>query len=285
MRGRKEVVQELIRAKPESLKFRHQGKTVVHLCVMYNHLETLKALVELESTITGQLLNFTSYHDAGNTLLSFAIRLERVEVVNYLLSIPQIREIADLRREIEFTVHDTLERSPNDFKICKIQHMLIKAENEGFQADNPQSHPPPPSLPSMNIFKHIPNGFRNWLMGEGDDWLKEMRGNLSLVSTVIATITFQALINPPGGFIQQGLLSGENTTSSNGVLNCTVLSGNQTYCPGQAISSFPDHKDFEQHVYHPLFPCTCIHYCHQYYSPVSYYGEEINFNHDECSVS
>ncbi|XP_054782087.1 ankyrin repeat-containing protein At2g01680-like [Prosopis cineraria] len=90
MRGRKEVVRE-------SLSFPHQGKTVFHLCVTYNYLETLKALVELESTITGQLLNFTSSDDTGNTLLHFAIKLNRVE-----------------------------------------------AENEGFEADNPQSHPPPP---------------------------------------------------------------------------------------------------------------------------------------------
>ncbi|KAK4269127.1 hypothetical protein QN277_022324 [Acacia crassicarpa] len=34
-----------------------------------------------------------------------------------------------------------------------------------------------------------------------------MRGNLSLVATVISTISFQALINPPGGFISQVLLS------------------------------------------------------------------------------
>nr|AGV40516.1 hypothetical protein [Phaseolus vulgaris] len=32
-----------------------------------------------------------------------------------------------------------------------------------------------------------------------DEWLKDMRGNLSLVATVIATMTFQSALNPPGG--------------------------------------------------------------------------------------
>ncbi|XP_020219620.1 uncharacterized protein LOC109802613 [Cajanus cajan] len=32
-----------------------------------------------------------------------------------------------------------------------------------------------------------------------NEWLKDMRGMLSLVATVIATITFQSALNPPGG--------------------------------------------------------------------------------------
>ncbi|MCI50145.1 ankyrin repeat plant-like protein, partial [Trifolium medium] len=32
-----------------------------------------------------------------------------------------------------------------------------------------------------------------------DKWLKDMKGNLSLVATVIATMTFQMALNPPGG--------------------------------------------------------------------------------------
>ncbi|TKY64310.1 hypothetical protein E2542_SST14203 [Spatholobus suberectus] len=32
-----------------------------------------------------------------------------------------------------------------------------------------------------------------------NEWLKDMRGNLSLVATVISTMTFQVAINPPGG--------------------------------------------------------------------------------------
>ncbi|TKY64305.1 mitogen-activated protein kinase 15 [Spatholobus suberectus] len=40
----------------------------------------------------------------------------------------------------------------------------------------------------------------NWLAYKDEnEWLKDMRGNLSLVATVIATMTFQSAINPPGG--------------------------------------------------------------------------------------
>ena len=42
MRGRTEVARELVKAKPESLSFLDNGYTVFHLCVIDNHLETLK---------------------------------------------------------------------------------------------------------------------------------------------------------------------------------------------------------------------------------------------------
>ncbi|XP_028752067.1 ankyrin repeat-containing protein BDA1-like [Neltuma alba] len=79
MRGRVEVVRDLIRAKPESLNVRNKEETVFHLCVKHNHLETLKALVELELHITGELLNFNSIDPAENTILHSAIMLKQVE--------------------------------------------------------------------------------------------------------------------------------------------------------------------------------------------------------------
>ncbi|XP_047152018.1 uncharacterized protein LOC124823771 [Vigna umbellata] len=41
----------------------------------------------------------------------------------------------------------------------------------------------------------------NWLgiNVNKDEWLKDMRGNLSLAATIITTMTFQTAINPPGG--------------------------------------------------------------------------------------
>jgi hypothetical protein len=40
----------------------------------------------------------------------------------------------------------------------------------------------------------------NWMaLEDKDKWLDQMRGNLSLVATVIATMTFQMALNPPGG--------------------------------------------------------------------------------------
>lgn len=62
-------------------------------------------------------------------------------------------------------------------------------------------------------------------------WLEEMRGNLSLVATVISTISFQALINPPGGFIIQGINSDDQP------MECLTFTDNSTACPGDSLSA------------------------------------------------
>ncbi|TKY64302.1 mitogen-activated protein kinase 15 [Spatholobus suberectus] len=66
---------------------------------------------------------------------------------------------------------------------------------------------------------------RNWLeLEKKDEWLKEMRGMLSLVATVIATMTFQSAINPPGGV---------RPADENGFLKCNQTATNP--CPGEAV--------------------------------------------------
>ncbi|KAK4269117.1 hypothetical protein QN277_022315 [Acacia crassicarpa] len=250
MRGRTEVVQELILARPDSVSLGDgEERTVFHLCVIYNHLQTLETLVKLDYASVNIAAGeprpyiFLRPDRAGDTILHLASKFKRVEVVRYLLSIPEIRGIANFKNNIGFTAHHILQgQSPKDFKICEIYHMLTMVKRE------------------ENFCKKI---FRDWLR-HGDEWLEEMRGNLSLVSTVIATITFQALINPPGSFIQQGLSlpSEENTTSSsnqvrNAVtsssydLNCTILPDHGTYCPGQAMASYSNfHPHFATYLFH-----------------------------------
>ena len=80
MRGRTEIVRELVKAKPESISFLDDGNNVFHICVMHNHLETLKALVELELAFFGKHFYFTSSDGVGNTVLHLAVMSKQVEV-------------------------------------------------------------------------------------------------------------------------------------------------------------------------------------------------------------
>nr|KYP63660.1 hypothetical protein KK1_018239 [Cajanus cajan] len=71
----------------------------------------------------------------------------------------------------------------------------------------------------------------NWLEHKNNgEWLKDMRGMLSLVATVIATMTFQSALNPPGGVwpTKEGLVE-------------TCSSYKQVFpnpCPGEAVLAF-----------------------------------------------
>ncbi|KAI9119918.1 hypothetical protein K1719_009307 [Acacia pycnantha] len=77
------------------------------------------------------------------------------------------------------------------------------------------------------------------------DRLEDMRGNLSLVATVILTLTFEAALNPLGSIIQQAirpsdpyfnLTSSFNTSIGDGPLGCLpfkdVSGRNGSSCPG-----------------------------------------------------
>ena len=79
MRGRVEVVRELIVAQSNSTTVMLDGeKTVLHFCVKYNQLEVLKLLVESVSD-DGEFLN-SQDHEGGNTILHYAVMLKQIEV-------------------------------------------------------------------------------------------------------------------------------------------------------------------------------------------------------------
>ncbi|MED6137564.1 hypothetical protein PIB30_066146 [Stylosanthes scabra] len=71
-----------------------------------------------------------------------------------------------------------------------------------------------------------------WLFTyDKEKWLEEMRGNLGLIASIIATITFQSALNPPGGVLQAGVSDKAN------LLNCSVPNSTKTLCAGQALLS------------------------------------------------
>ncbi|KAI4308541.1 hypothetical protein L6164_031600 [Bauhinia variegata] len=67
------------------------------------------------------------------------------------------------------------------------------------------------------------------------EWLEDMRGNLSMIAALIAAITFQAALNPPGGLVQT-ITDNERTT-----YGCSyaydVYEKTQEYliCPREAV--------------------------------------------------
>ncbi|XP_028752072.1 uncharacterized protein LOC114711810 [Neltuma alba] len=73
-------------------------------------------------------------------------------------------------------------------------------------------------------------------------WLEDTRGNLSLVAIMISTITFQSLINPPGGFVQQDI------ASDGGPFGCLSDDGARvTICPGDAVSAVMSTSAFHRY--------------------------------------
>ncbi|TKY68085.1 hypothetical protein E2542_SST04317 [Spatholobus suberectus] len=122
----REVARELIGARSESVMVLDGlRKTMLHLCVEHNHLETLKTLVQV-GDVSDDFLNFGDFY-RGNTILHLAVMLKQIETVRYLLSVSKIREEANIENKMGYTAVDMLEHDPKDLRSLQIQLMLMDA--------------------------------------------------------------------------------------------------------------------------------------------------------------
>ncbi|WJX91745.1 hypothetical protein P8452_73473 [Trifolium repens] len=64
-----------------------------------------------------------------------------------------------------------------------------------------------------------------------DKWLKEMRANLGLMATVITTMSFQMILNPPGGVMSIR----DDANSSSDYNNCNFMDDGVQLCPGKVV--------------------------------------------------
>ncbi|KAA0051191.1 ankyrin repeat-containing protein [Cucumis melo var. makuwa] len=175
-----EMMELLIKARPQSVLMKlnnNNGKTVLHLCVEGNHLEGMKLLIAQTLLFDKDFLN--AMDDEGNTILDLSLMLRRIEMVGYLLMIP----------EAKTRTNDIKEKLPESQKITKTRNRKTQRRESV----------------SLSTKKRPIGRWKVWrkkLKYRGD-WVQEVQGTMMLVATVIATVTFQGGVNPPGGVWQQ----------------------------------------------------------------------------------
>ncbi|KAM6585344.1 hypothetical protein CsatB_012346 [Cannabis sativa] len=149
------------------------------LTVKHNHLDALKKVVHLAGCSENTDFLNAKDHESGNTILHLAVMLNQAETVDYLISLGGV-EKGTLNRKNE-RASDLVNRLPMTENRKKIEK-------------------------AMGITKSKRFTYR-WILERLDDykgeWLKEMRGSIMVVATVIATMTFQTATNPPGGVWQE----------------------------------------------------------------------------------
>ncbi|KAL6286489.1 hypothetical protein ACE6H2_010879 [Prunus campanulata] len=124
-----------------------------------------------------------------------------VQTIRYLLSLAVIRAEANAVNGMFLITLDVLEHSiiaREEFSTTTQEIQPISTDS-GINNENDHA-PPPPVRPLQRLMEcfEFPN-----------KWLEEMRGLVMVVATVISTMTFQAVVNPPGGVWQEN-----NTNSS-----------------------------------------------------------------------
>ncbi|KAJ8564453.1 hypothetical protein K7X08_000913 [Anisodus acutangulus] len=192
IKGRVEVMKELVQASHvAALQTTNHNESTLHLCVKNNQLETLKLLMEVISDY--QLLN--GRDENGYTILHLAVADKQIETVKYLLRNNKIE--VNLKDDNENTSLDILAQSRRDMNDLQIGDSLREAG--GLRAKDI------PSSTNTQNFAKFPNKESSIPHSHHDiagDWLSKKRDAIMVVASLIATMAFQAGMNPPGGFWQ-----------------------------------------------------------------------------------
>ncbi|KAM7515692.1 hypothetical protein LguiA_005275 [Lonicera macranthoides] len=209
-KGRVEVVNELVQARPEVMPYPlnpAKAISIIHSYLIFNGLEALKHLVEADH-------NVLNYQDGdGNTILHKVTALKQTEVLEYAVSTSTELKINMVNAK-GLTALDVIVQMPADFKTRQVHELLVKAgaKRGEISAMGHNINPlgaievdeideistrvsvtvpaKPPSLrrpKSQHKIKNIKK------------MLKRKQGMLLMAATVIATMSYQAGLNPPGG--------------------------------------------------------------------------------------
>ncbi|XP_060190224.1 ankyrin repeat-containing protein ITN1-like isoform X1 [Lycium barbarum] len=207
IKGRVEVIKELIHIRPHAaLGTTINGENVLHLCVKHNQLEVLKVLMEI-----GWDHEFLNAKDGdGHAILLLAVADKQIETAKYLLKNNQIDVnamdangntaldiLAQSRRDMnDLSIGECLREAgglrAKDISVSIIQNSTKISNDTG--GNNHSQVSSTPAYLGENQAKKPPSK---------GDWLSKKRETIMVVASLIATMAFQAGVNPPGGVWQE----------------------------------------------------------------------------------
>ncbi|XP_039165818.1 ankyrin repeat-containing protein At5g02620 [Eucalyptus grandis] len=193
MKGRINIVIELVKARPEVAEHRlSHGQTALHLGVRHNRLETLKVLVEMVGD--GDLVN--AQDDEGNTILHLAAVNKQIETVKYLLQRSEVD--VNIMNRNGFSTLDIVEHFPKDFKVIELRELLVHAgalrairfgastthqavvdntneENSTVVVDLASIAPPSTNTPPVNVFppESFSGDIRKQKEDKHEEWIEK----------------------------------------------------------------------------------------------------------------
>ncbi|XVF48562.1 hypothetical protein PTKIN_Ptkin03bG0200400 [Pterospermum kingtungense] len=214
IKGRVNIIDEILSMSLESAEMiTKQGETALHLAVKNNQYEAVRYLVD-NLNIT-KLVNFPD--NDGNTVLHIATAGKLTTMVIYLLKLGV--DVNAINRQ-GFTALDVVESDASNSALLAILPALQEAGAK--RCDQlPPGSPGTQNIressvkivPSMLPDKRPPESptqhqqrrrrrRRDKQLELQNEGIRNARNTITVVAVLIATVTFAAGINPPGGFNQ-----------------------------------------------------------------------------------
>ncbi|KAG0491893.1 hypothetical protein HPP92_005291 [Vanilla planifolia] len=175
-----------------------RGETVLHLSVRYNQVETVKFLLENHK----ELVNLRD--EKGMTALHLATGKRHIRMIKVLLQETSVD--VNALNENGCTALDLLLQFPSDesdMEICDI--LLGFGGKKGLHCSPPiPQEPLHPMMPkpkkqkARKVWSRRPPRKKKTQSNRDPNWLKDSQNTIMLISTVIASTTFQSGLNPPG---------------------------------------------------------------------------------------
>ncbi|KAL3739003.1 hypothetical protein ACJRO7_020404 [Eucalyptus globulus] len=197
--GKVGIMKELLSASPESVEeTTAREETALHLSVKNNRFEALVVLVEhLKQHNNEQVINWKDKN--GDTILHLAAAAKNFEVIDFVLSGPALkRKVIEVNalNESGLTALDV--SSCSDREIRKIfmragnlpssEIVLVKCQKDDVKAAT--SHPP--AIKTVVEGNHPTESSNREQKTKGN-----IRDALLVVATLIASTTYQAVLQPP----------------------------------------------------------------------------------------
>ncbi|PON99753.1 Transmembrane protein [Trema orientale] len=201
MSGKLDVMDELISSSKECVKdLTALGETALHLALKYYKFQAFRNLIEwLPKLGLEEIVNWGDKD--GNTVLHLAVARKQHEIVELLLS--RTKPELNARNSRGLTAMDIVDilimDNPSDFQLKEtLQYAGVL--NGSAQDHNSSSS----EITISNMSQEADHDQRDWIeyfrYQRKRDSPSDTRNALLVVATLIATVTFQAGVNPPSSF-------------------------------------------------------------------------------------
>ncbi|KAE9445007.1 hypothetical protein C3L33_23095, partial [Rhododendron williamsianum] len=183
--------------------------TPLHVAALRGHLDFTKALLTRKPKLATEL------DSRRSSPLHLACTKGHFEItIEYLLGIQSVKYHANVKNHNGLTALDFVEHCPyKDLKTMEIREFLLQAGVQRSACDGsnpkpeplPDNTPPPPSDWRRKAEEVLQSIYLFWIkyFKVNHTWLQEVRGHLITAATLTATMAYQAILSPPGGFRQE----------------------------------------------------------------------------------